>query len=117
MFQPRPSQDPDLQTAVDEVLERHHRIEQDGSYIAKGVADIFDFTKNGRKVQLITVANNPLEVILTYQSSAFMSLLSSYTYSPTYSCSDEHHQCEAGSVSLSLRCIADVMGLVYDLPQ
>ncbi|PPQ66092.1 hypothetical protein CVT24_000206 [Panaeolus cyanescens] len=51
-------------------------------YIGRGIANVFNFRRNGRKIQLIASDSVPLEIILNFHSTCVMNII---TYSKAYS--------------------------------
>ncbi|PBK97197.1 hypothetical protein ARMGADRAFT_1009255 [Armillaria gallica] len=51
-------------------------------YHCRGIADVYDFSRNGIQVQLITSKKSPMEVILSFHSTTPMNIIShSHAYS------------------------------------
>lgn len=72
LYKPRPSQGSELAARVDHVARNLGRIKlDDGHYLGRGMADVFNFDKGDQKIQLITAVNDPVEVILAFHSSEF----------------------------------------------
>ena len=72
-FGPRPSQFEDLEASLTSVAERHAQFRGD-DYALEGIADIYDFFRDGKKVQLMVAFNSPLEIILAFHTSKFRCL-------------------------------------------
>ncbi|KAJ6632211.1 hypothetical protein B0H10DRAFT_2206605 [Mycena sp. CBHHK59/15] len=69
-FEPRASQDADLRKQLG-ASER----DREPSYLGRGIADVLDFTKGDRKIQLIIAVSTPMEVILSFHSTVVMNIL------------------------------------------
>ncbi|KAF9034339.1 hypothetical protein BJ165DRAFT_1396099 [Panaeolus papilionaceus] len=50
-------------------------------YIGRGIANVFNFWRDGRKIQLIASDSSPLEIILNFHSTCVMSII---TYAKAY---------------------------------
>ncbi|KAK7026420.1 hypothetical protein VNI00_015655 [Paramarasmius palmivorus] len=55
------------------------RIHLDGvDYFCSGIVDVFDFIRDGKKVQIIACASHPLGVILQFHSTIVMNFIGAY---------------------------------------
>ncbi|KAJ7575548.1 hypothetical protein C8J56DRAFT_1061447 [Mycena floridula] len=76
VFAPRPKQSRDLVEAIDYIggryTENPHK-----SYLGRGIADVYDFSRRGAKIQLITSVSCPLDIILRFHSTVVMNIITS----------------------------------------
>ncbi|KAJ7575550.1 hypothetical protein C8J56DRAFT_1032351 [Mycena floridula] len=75
-FAPRAKQAKDLLVAIHSISERFIRPDED-IYLGQGIADVYDFTRGGAKIQLITSISCPLDIILRFHSTVVMNIITS----------------------------------------
>ncbi|PBK75288.1 hypothetical protein ARMSODRAFT_514758 [Armillaria solidipes] len=84
-FIPREKQKDGFYEVLSRVSEAVRQCEFEESmtgYHCRGIADVYDFSRNGIQVQLITSKKSPMEVILSFHSTIPMNIIShSYAYS------------------------------------
>ncbi|KAJ6495906.1 hypothetical protein DFH09DRAFT_1052493 [Mycena vulgaris] len=81
-FDPRKSQKPD---ALEQLLVSVQ--DKPPSYLGRGIADVLDFHKGEKKIQLIIATDTPMETILSFHSTPVMNVLThNYGYA-LYPCS------------------------------
>ncbi|KAJ7311551.1 hypothetical protein DFH08DRAFT_718193, partial [Mycena albidolilacea] len=56
--------------------------EKPPSYLGRGIADVLDFHKGDKKIQLIVATTSPMEIILSFHSTAVMNII---THDTAYS--------------------------------
>ncbi|KAK0462015.1 uncharacterized protein EV420DRAFT_1528342 [Desarmillaria tabescens] len=84
-FNPRDKQQGVFYEVVGRVSEAVRVRDEDAfltGYHCRGIADVYDFSRNGAQVQLITSKKSPMEIILSFHSTTPMNIIShSYAYS------------------------------------
>ncbi|KAJ7123889.1 hypothetical protein C8R43DRAFT_42756 [Mycena crocata] len=69
-FDPRLSQKKDVFAQLSESVK-----DRPVSYLGRGIADVLDFHKGDKKIQLIIATSTPMEVILSFHSTPVMNIL------------------------------------------
>jgi hypothetical protein len=69
-FDPRKSQNKDIFKQLSESTR-----DRAPSYLGRGIADVLDFHKGDKKIQVIVATNTPMEIILAFHSSMSINLL------------------------------------------
>ncbi|KAJ7450074.1 hypothetical protein B0H11DRAFT_1928451 [Mycena galericulata] len=67
--QPSRSQDPDVFVQLFEAAQRTI------SYLGRGIADVLDFRKGDKKIQLIIATSTPMEIILSFHATCVMNII------------------------------------------
>ncbi|KAJ7635118.1 hypothetical protein FB45DRAFT_910829 [Roridomyces roridus] len=76
IFQPREQQDLDV---FEQLLTAQSLLPRTASYPLRGIADILDFQKDDKKIQLILSESAPMEVILSFHSTCVMNVITHAT--------------------------------------
>ncbi|KAJ7722644.1 hypothetical protein DFH07DRAFT_1067368 [Mycena maculata] len=71
-FAPRKSQDPNVFVQLCASLEDKPPV---ASYLGRGIADVLDFHKGQKKIQLIIATATPIEIITSFHSTCVMNIL------------------------------------------
>ncbi|KAK0474462.1 hypothetical protein EDD18DRAFT_1457450 [Armillaria luteobubalina] len=71
-FRPRASQTKPFHEITEDVI---HEVADDEIYVCRGIVQVFDFHRNGKKIQVMSARNSPMDIILSYHCTTVMNII------------------------------------------